>query len=752
MSFSDKDIIEEPETLIALNMEETGEAIPLSQADLQRFAELSQEFQLTDSMESEESLENDEIIIEQSGNMDIEEEIVETDIGAEEIEVETERGASPDEILPDLKTKNTLPPLRPLTIAPKPTKVPIIFKPVTGGQQILIGYNNSTPAAGQTIKLLSPQGQELSIANLQLARPIKTGGGTLVKNVLPVVSQAPSGQVSVLQQKAVLVKKVTPVTSVSSPPTSPLIPKHKFSTKTVTGKFPQHFLELNKHFIVPKKTTPPPAPKAIPIATQIGATRTITLQQAQEMGILPQTRYIQTSTAQVKPATTTLLLNKDVTTSVAGTKMIKLVPQQINAQQIGGLKVLNQIKTPTKILPAGKQLIIKDGSTAQTATILPQQIIQVAGSPQVAGQLHQINIPGKGMQFIKFVPTTSTVSTTTPVKTTQTHPRPPMTLQTTPGGSLILSEFQPLPVPRKRLLIPQQKTNTQVMVVPSSVASSSSTNLKVAIPKQNSTIRSSTSTTSPTVTTTSSLTVAASPEIKMEPKVLVPNESPTSASANNGIRPRKPCNCTKSQCLKLYCDCFANGEFCYMCNCVLCYNNLENEEYRQRAIRTCLERNPSAFRPKIGKAKDEEEGAVIRKHTKGCNCKRSGCLKNYCECYEAKIACSSNCKCVGCRNIEDTMDKKNSRNISNNGFSMVPIERIVPKLALPLRDKKAINSGRQAVNFITDEVIEATCQCLMSISDKAEDNMELDEVAKKEILVEYGRCLNEIISSANSKN
>ena len=28
-----------------------------------------------------------------------------------------------------------------------------------------------------------------------------------------------------------------------------------------------------------------------------------------------------------------------------------------------------------------------------------------------------------------------------------------------------------------------------------------------------------------------------------------------------GVRPRKPCNCTKSQCLKLYCDCFANGEF-----------------------------------------------------------------------------------------------------------------------------------------------------------------------------------------------
>ena len=105
---------------------------------------------------------------------------------------------------------------------------------------------------------------------------------------------------------------------------------------------------------------------------------------------------------------------------------------------------------------------------------------------------------------------------------------------------------------------------------------------------------------------------------------------------SNGIRPRKPCNCTKSQCLKLYCDCFANGEFCFMCNCMNCFNNIENEEHRQRAIKSCLERNPNAFRPKIGKARDTGD-TPIRKHTKGCNCKRSGCLKNYCECYEVRF-------------------------------------------------------------------------------------------------------------------
>lgn len=83
-----------------------------------------------------------------------------------------------------------------------------------------------------------------------------------------------------------------------------------------------------------------------------------------------------------------------------------------------------------------------------------------------------------------------------------------------------------------------------------------------------------------------------------------------------------------------YCECFANGEFCNNCNCVSCHNNISHEENRQNAIRSCLDRNPQAFRPKIGKCL---VGLSDRRHTKGCHCKRSGCLKNYCECYEVSI-------------------------------------------------------------------------------------------------------------------
>ncbi|KAF4316843.1 hypothetical protein JM18_007234 [Phytophthora kernoviae] len=67
-------------------------------------------------------------------------------------------------------------------------------------------------------------------------------------------------------------------------------------------------------------------------------------------------------------------------------------------------------------------------------------------------------------------------------------------------------------------------------------------------------------------------------------------------------KPKKaPCNCKKSKCLKLYCECFASGGYCdESCNCLDCANTTEKEDIRQQAIAARLEKNPNAFKPKIG--------------------------------------------------------------------------------------------------------------------------------------------------------
>ena len=36
----------------------------------------------------------------------------------------------------------------------------------------------------------------------------------------------------------------------------------------------------------------------------------------------------------------------------------------------------------------------------------------------------------------------------------------------------------------------------------------------------------------------------------------------------------------------------------------------------------------------------------------GCRCKKSACLKKYCECFEAGVTCGEKCKCLDCLNYD----------------------------------------------------------------------------------------------------
>ena len=104
------------------------------------------------------------------------------------------------------------------------------------------------------------------------------------------------------------------------------------------------------------------------------------------------------------------------------------------------------------------------------------------------------------------------------------------------------------------------------------------------------------------------------------------------------------CNCSKTSCDKYYCQCYNQGRYCHGCNCVNCNNKMP--EYIS-----------SNKRPKE-KEKNEKDEKV------SCTCTKSGCNKNYCECYKNKTKCNDLCRCRNCENHEKNEAQKSKDKIA----------------------------------------------------------------------------------------
>ncbi|CAJ1057092.1 spexin prohormone 2 isoform X1 [Xyrichtys novacula] len=182
---------------------------------------------------------------------------------------------------------------------------------------------------------------------------------------------------------------------------------------------------------------------------------------------------------------------------------------------------------------------------------------------------------------------------------------------------------------------------------------------------------------------------------------------------------RKPCRCARSRCLKLYCECFANGLMCYSCECSNCFNNPEHVMERREAIKVHAGRNPDAFKTKIVLGGSGEVEAWLER---GCKCKRSGCLKNYCQCYEANVRCTPSCKCSGCRNFKNKSETGESESTT--------------------KDKDNCPGS-----VITHEVVEAVFGSLLARAERAAKEGQSSTQAEQEVLEEFGQCMAQIVKA-----
>lgn len=172
------------------------------------------------------------------------------------------------------------------------------------------------------------------------------------------------------------------------------------------------------------------------------------------------------------------------------------------------------------------------------------------------------------------------------------------------------------------------------------------------------------------------------------------------------VKKKFTCNCKKSECLKLYCDCFANGEKCIGCNCRNCSNQIGNEQIIENAYKDVTDKNPIAMKLNLQK----------QLKINGCNCSKSNCLKKYCECYKAGLLCSESCRCTKCNNMDKEKKSESGSEIKNKiknniyeGFTFEKISVFINKGVISIERYeylKSLNLKEGAKNNVIFKMVD----------------------------------------------
>ena len=174
------------------------------------------------------------------------------------------------------------------------------------------------------------------------------------------------------------------------------------------------------------------------------------------------------------------------------------------------------------------------------------------------------------------------------------------------------------------------------------------------------------------------------------------------------FRKDKPCcSCTKTRCIKKYCECFANNKYCINCYCKNCMNKLEEIEQFQNNNTINIMEN------------DNQNDKVT------CTCTKSNCCKKYCECFKINKKCTSKCRCLNCLNMDSQY-----ANILNNNNNL--INDVIIKNNINSEENNnniLLNKSSELENFNDNFAI----QRISVLINKFQTEINVEKISKEEL-------------------